>query len=163
MLNEYSKFLDKMLLQTLNNHPVHILTKEGEFSPSSFIPFCSFGKEFIGTRTDEFELPVCNISNPMIHLDQICYEMNLQEMKDSNDDNLMNQLEWGLTLAMDYNEERQLLNTKMKEYSKNEVQDNHFTLYLDTISILFYDIMCIIITNKPYMSCLLLLLQMKVF
>ena len=113
MLNEYSKFLDKMLLQTLNNHPVHILTKEGDFSPSSFIPFCSFGKEFIGTRTDEFELPVCNISKPMIYLDQICYEMNLQEMKDSNDDNLMNQLEWGLTLAMDYNEERQLLAGKM--------------------------------------------------
>ena len=137
MLNEYSKFLDKMLLQTLNNHPVHILTKEGDFSPSSFIPFCSFGKEFIGTRTDEFDIPVCNISKPMIHLDQICYEMNLQEMKDSNDEILMNQLEWGLTLAMDYNEERQLLNTKMKGYSKNEIQDNHFTLYLDTISILF--------------------------
>ena len=147
MFNENSKFLDKMFLQTLNNHPVHILTKEGDFSPSSFIPFCSFGKEFIGTRTDEFDIPVCNISKPMIHLDQICYEIDLQEMKDSNDEKLMNQLELGLTLAMDYNEERQLLKTKMKE---NEIQDNHFTLYLDTISILFYDITCIIIiTTSP--------------
>ena len=40
-----------------------------------------------------------------------------------------------LTLVLDYNEERQLLDTKMKEYGQNDIQDNHFTLYLDTISI----------------------------
>ena len=37
---------DKMLLQTVNNHPVHILNNEGDFSPSSFIPFCIFGEKY---------------------------------------------------------------------------------------------------------------------
>ena len=133
------------MLQTLSNHPPHILNKEGNFSPSSFIPFCSFGKEFIGARTNEFDIPVCNISKPKIYFDQICYEMDLQEMKETNIENLMNQLEWGLTLAIDYNEERQLLNTEMNEYnfSQNDIPDSHFTLYLDTISNLFQDMICI--------------------
>ena len=141
-----------MLLQTLSNHPAHILNNEGDFSPSSFIPFCSFGKEFIGARTNEFDVPVCNISKPKIQFDQICYEMDLQEMKDQNSENLMNQLEWGLTLAIDYNEERLLLKSEMKEknyLSKTDIEEDHFTLYLDTISIFFNDIMCIIITNRP--------------
>ena len=50
---------DKILLQTLSNHPVHIL--KNKFSTSSFIPFCSFGKKFIGERDNEFYIPVCNI------------------------------------------------------------------------------------------------------
>ena len=130
--------LDKMLLQTLNNHPVHILDNEGHFSPSSFIPFCSFGKEFIGNEINEFDIPVCNIFKPKLHYNQLCYETDLQELKDSNQ--LMNQLEIGLTLAIDYNEERQLVNIERKKrsgrkkYFNNENQDKQFAVYLETIS-----------------------------
>ena len=129
-----------MLLKTLRNHPVHILDKKGHFSPSSFIPFCSFGKEFIGIKNQYFDIPVCNIFKPKLHYDQLCYETDLQELKDSH--SLMNQLEMGLTLAIDYNEERQPLNIDgkntiaIKEYYKKESQDNPFAVYLDTISIL---------------------------
>ena len=70
----------------------------------------------------------------------------------------MDQLEMGLTLAIDYNEERQLLNTNeknasaLKEYFINENQDNPFAVYLDTISILYS------ISNMSRVYSLLLLL-----
>ena len=63
-------------------------------------------------------------------------------MKDK--DNLMNQLELGLTLVLDYNEERQInqLNSKNESISKKEFSynieienDNTLSMYLDTISI----------------------------
>merc|ERR1712074_371782 len=55
---------DEELLQTVSNHPVHILNDEGGFSPSSFIPFCSFGDEFIGVKVNQSDVPVCNIFKP---------------------------------------------------------------------------------------------------
>ena len=127
-----------MLLQTVSNHPVHILNDERKFSPSSFIPFCYFGEEFIGARIKEFEIPVCNIFKPRIYLDQLCYETNLQDLKDSQ--KIGKQLEMGLTLVLDYNEERQNFNNilkkkfsgKKKLYNSNE----DVSIYLDTISLL---------------------------
>ena len=127
-----------MLLQTVSNHPVHILNDEGKFSPSSFIPFCSFGEEFIGARTQEFETPVCNIFRPRIYLNQLCYETNLQDLKDSQ--KIGKQLEKGLTLILDYNEERQNYNIMEQNESqtmKELYPDNDdVSIFLDTISLL---------------------------
>ena len=91
---------DKKLLQTVKNHPVHILNDEGEFSPSSFIPFCSFGEKILGAKFEKFDVPVCNIFKPRIYFDQYCYEKDLQELKSSNIKTLENQLEIGLTLVI---------------------------------------------------------------
>ena len=132
--------LDKVLLQTVNNHPVHILSEMGKFSPSAFIPFCYFGKEFIGARIQEFEIPVCNIFKSRIYLDQLCYETNLQDLKDSQ--KIGKQLEKGLTLILDYNEERQNYNIMEQNESqtmKELYPDNgDVSIYLDTISLLHY-------------------------
>ena len=113
------------------NHPVHILNEKGNFSPSSFIPFCSFGDDFIGAETKEFPIPVCDIFKPKHYFDQLCYETNLEELKDSK--KLRNQLKTGLTLALDYNEERQL---DIKSSSKNNDNDggNSFSMFVDTKS-----------------------------
>ena len=100
--------IDKKLLQTVANHPVHILNKNEELSSSSFIPFCSFGEDLIGAKINGFEIAACNMFKPKIHNDQLCYETDLQELKDNNNKNLMKQLEIGLTLILDYNEERQI-------------------------------------------------------
>ena len=125
-----------MLLQTVNNHPVHILNDEKKFSPSSFIPFCYFGEKFIGAKIQEFELPVCNIFNPRIYLDQLCYETNLQDLKESH--KIEKQLQMGLTLVLDYNEERQIFNNIKRNESKtmNALYPNNedVSIYLDTIS-----------------------------
>ena len=127
-----------MLLQTVSNHPVHILNENGNFSPSSFIPFCYFGEEFIGARIQEFETPVCNIFRPRIYLDQLCYETNLQDLKDSQ--KIEKQLEKGLTLILDYNEERQSFNImkQNKSQTMNALypDNNDASIFLDTISLL---------------------------
>ena len=115
-----------MLFQTVSNHPIHILNNKGELSPSSFLPFCSFGKGFIGIKRNEFKIPVCNIFKPKNYFDQICYETNLQELKDGNSNQLRKQLELGLTLVLDYNEERQ---------AANHIDVDAFSIFLDTISI----------------------------
>ena len=119
---------------------MHILNRNGEFSRSSFIPFCSFGDKLIGSKIDGFDMKVCNIFKPKLHYNQLCFETDLQELKDK--DNLMNQLELGLTLVLDYNEERQInqLNSKngsvsKEEFSYNKHNDNSLSMYLDTISI----------------------------
>ena len=130
--------LDKVLLQTVNNHPVHILNGEKKFSPSSFIPFCYFGEEFIGAKIDEFEIPVCNIFRPRNYLDQLCYETNLYDLKDSQ--KIREQLENGLTLVLDYNEERQNYNMIPKNGSQAKRalyhKNNDVSIYLDTISLM---------------------------
>ena len=128
-----------MVLQTLSNHPVHILNNEGEYSPSSFIPFCSFGEEFVGKRIDDFEILVCDIFKPRNYFDQLCYETNLQDLKDRNNLKVLKQLETGLTLVLDYNEERQSYNFISKNRSLSikppyNNDDSSFSVYLDTIS-----------------------------
>ena len=126
-----------MLLQTVSNHPVHILNKDAEFSPSSFIPFCSFGEEFIGANLSGFDIPVCNIFKPRNYLDQFCYETDLNELKHSQSQKIGKQLELGLTLVLDYNEERQNYfkiskndSNRMKAFYHN---DNGISIYLDAI------------------------------
>ena len=129
-------------MQTLNNHPVHILNTKREVSLSSFIPFCSFGDELIGSDIDGFDMKVCDIFKPKLFYDQLCYETDLQEIKDRNSVNVMNQLEMGLTLVLDYNEERQLNSlhstkdsiSKKKKFSYNFHNGNTLSMYLDTIS-----------------------------
>ena len=83
-------------------------------------------------------MKVCDIFKPKLYYDQLCFETDLQELKDR--DNLMNQLELGLTLVIDYNEERQInpnnaknVSSSGKEHSFNLNKDNSFTMYLDTI------------------------------
>ena len=129
--------LDKQVLQ---NHPVHIVNKQKEFSQSSFIPFCAFGDKLIGSIIDEFDMKVCNIFKPKLHYDQLCFETDLQELRDK--DNFMNQLELGLTLVLDYNEERQInqLSFKNGSISKNEFSfnlnnSNSLSMFLEKISI----------------------------
>ena len=123
-----------------SNHPVHILNTNGKFSRSSFIPFCAFGDKLIGSEIDGFDMKVCNIFKPKLNYDQLCFETDLQELKDR--DNLMNQLELGLTLVLDYNEERQIMplgsnngSILKNEFSFNLKNGNSLSMHLDTISI----------------------------
>ena len=122
----------------MSNHPAHILKNEGEFSSSSLIPFCTFGEKFIGNRTSEFKIPVCDIFEPKNYFDQICYETNLQDLKDSNSKKRESQLEMGLTLVLDYNEERQSYNVPNIQSQDMKVpyqkDDSSLSVYIDTIS-----------------------------
>ena len=126
-------------MQRVSNHPVHILNNEGLFSPSSFIPFCSFGEEFLGEKNEEFDIPVCDIFKTKPYFDQLCYEVDLQELKHSQ--KIVDQLTFGLTLVLDYNEERQIKVNSMAPEEGNKFtrsiyhkKDDSFSVYVDTIS-----------------------------
>ena len=95
-------------MQIVNNHPVHIVNKTGGLSPSAFIPFCTFGGDMdaMGTKVEGFKYSVCNSFEEKILNDQLCYEVDLEKFKDR--DNINNQLQKGLILILDYNEDRQI-------------------------------------------------------
>ena len=102
---------DKNLLHTFNNHPVHIIDDRGKLSPSAFIPFCSFGDDFetMSMTIENFSLPVCNSFRAVTHKDQVCYQVDLEKYK--KEDNLKEQLNNGLVLILDYNEDRNMLSS----------------------------------------------------
>ena len=133
-------FIDKELLRTVSNHPVHILNDAGNFSPSSFIPFCYFGDDFIGAKVNEFKIPVCNVFKPRNHIDQLCYETDLQDLKDSQ--KIGKQLEMGLTLVLDYNEERQIYNFKVQAKKAFYQNNADVSIHLETISLLNLNKIC---------------------
>ena len=83
------------IIQKYNNHPVHIIDMEGNLSPSAFIPFCEFGgnMSIMGTRIDQFEVPVCNSFHAKVLNDQLCYEVDLD---------IERNLDLGLAFFMDY-------------------------------------------------------------
>ena len=128
------------IMQKDKNHPVHIIDEDGNLSKLSFIPFCEFAGNLsvMGKKIDEFQYPVCNSFKPRVMNDQLCYEVDLNKYKDSDD--MEQKLKVGLVFFMDYNEDRQvLLNESMdKEESFVDVMEgNHgrnALIYLDTIS-----------------------------
>ena len=76
----------------------------------------------MGIKIDQFSVPVCNSFRPKIIQDQLCYEVDPNEYKKllNNDE-----IELGLTLYINYNEER---DTSFQSQNSN---DNH--IILDTI------------------------------
>ena len=86
-----------------------------------------------------FEQPICDIFKPKNHHDQVCFETDLEKLRDKI--NLRKQLEMGLTLILDYNEERQLSsdsNHKNRNEKKvtNHNNENSFSIHLNTIGII---------------------------
>ena len=51
----------KAYIEELSSHPVHIRNKEGNFMPSSLVPFCGFGADMFsfGEIVDNFTYPIC--------------------------------------------------------------------------------------------------------
>ena len=123
------------------------MDREGKISPSSFIPFCSFGddKKIMGRQAIGFNNPVCDSFEAKIRNDQLCYEVDLQKYKDTN--KIKKQLKSGLILLLDYNLERQSKTynpKKIHKYSSDE-NENDVHIYLDTISKLDFQTRCSIL------------------
>ena len=98
----------------------------------------------MGTKIDQFAIPVCRSFQAKIHNEQICYEIDLQRF--SNPKNIERELELGFAFIMDYNEDRQItfdsgsgFNLKnvevdglVKEFVK-DIEDESSLIYLNTI------------------------------
>ena len=102
------------------NNPVHIIDKSGHVSPSSFIPFCELGgnPDLMGIKIEQFDFPVCNSFTEKILNGQLCYQVNIDELKKhkpfTNTD-----LQIGLTLLLDYNSDRTLKSSNEQSTGKS--------------------------------------------
>ena len=94
----------------------------------------------IGKKINEFGVPVCNIFGAKVHNDQLCYEVNLELLKERF--KIEEQLRDGLFLVLDYNEDRQFVTKDHKKEFKNEIrryflkdEDDSVQIHLDTLGI----------------------------
>ena len=94
----------------------------------------------MGTKIDEFDVPVCNSFQAKVLNDQLCYEVDLNKL--SNKNNLDRELKSGFSFIMDYNEDRQVefnrnfRNKKDNTLTSNVVesdQDQQAVIYLNTV------------------------------
>ena len=111
----------------VSNHPVHIMRADGSKSPSAFIPFCYFGKnaEDHGLKIDGFKYPVCNMFKSKSLNDQLCYEVDVNDFK--TQETTTGDLKAGLTILVDYNEDRQIGTNKIKQQkNENELSGKDF-------------------------------------
>ena len=83
-------------------------------SPSAFIPFCELAGDasLLGRRVAGFDVPVCDKFEPTVVEGQICYRLEtdryfkqLRREREGGDDGKEKE---GLTLVLDYNEERNI-------------------------------------------------------
>ena len=102
-------------MQRLSNHPVHVYDKDGEISPSAFIPFCAYGDNMTAMAImqdsvdRDIELPVCNTFVSKIHNNELCYEVDLYNYNYDTKEGIEKELDLGLVFFMDYNEDRQVI------------------------------------------------------
>ena len=89
---------------------------------------CKFGGALDFSETSfDVGFPVCNSFKPVMHFDQVCYEVDLN-IKFKKDQNLMRYLRTGITLILDYNEDRQI---RLNGENKN----NNAKIYFNTMSL----------------------------
>ena len=95
-------------LHRITNHPVHIFDEEDEISPSAFIPFCQFGKNIsaLGREAVFWKFPVCNSFKAKIFYDQLCYEVDVNDILE-RESFTYHELKLGLSLLVDTNFNRQ--------------------------------------------------------
>ena len=102
---------------------MHIFDENGEQSPSAFIPFCGYGRNYSalgGVKFKNFNSTFCNSFRPSFVKDQLCYEVDVKEYLDK--DTISKDLSSGLIFLMDYNEDRELMTTKSNDSSKTNLK-----------------------------------------
>ena len=129
------------VVKVVSNHPVHIYDEVGNLSPSALIPFCDFGrsKSTIGNMMEDYELPVCDSFKAKVMNDQLCYEVDLHEYRNNNN-NIG--LKTGLVFFMDYNEDRQVILKENDQMPEDDafvdkvdasLDDEKASIYLNTL------------------------------
>ena len=112
----------------MTNHPVHIVDVDGNLSPTALIPFCEFGGNMsvMGTKIDQFNVPVCNSFRPKILQEQLCYTVDPNMYKRYVDEK---NVELSLGLFINYNEDREL----SLENDKISLSDDENYIIVETI------------------------------
>ena len=102
-LEKILNILDTPFIHAFTNHPVHIVDEKKNYSPSAFIPFCSFAGNLsvMGARVSKFDLPVCDKFRPVILEGQLCYQVDVNQFMNQIDRKKL--MSHGLVFMMDYN------------------------------------------------------------
>ena len=79
----------------------------------------------MGKKIQNFSSPVCNSFKAVIHKDQLCYEVEMDQFKIKG--KVREQLEKGLVLLLDYNDDKSMIDS-----TPNDMDD--VKLHIDTIS-----------------------------
>ena len=130
--------LEDKNLGLATNHPVHIFDAKKILNPSSFIPFCWFGKlKDFGATSDKFNVSLCQSFQPKLRNDQLCYIIDPNQLlhKDEND--------LSVYFLIDENKDRQIAVNDSYKVNKthSNLEDFQITndekmetlIYLDTI------------------------------
>ena len=83
-----------------------MIEDQGTLSPSSFIPFCSFGgnASVEGKSNNNFNSPVCDKFSPTFLDGQLCYQVDPNELRNKVD--MKKMASHGIIMLLDYNFER---------------------------------------------------------
>ena len=108
------------------SHPVHLIDSGTTLNPTALVPFCSISDDYsaMGVKIKQIDVPVCNSFRPKIKKDQLCYTVDLNEIK-SNKAGSKNKVFF--TFFIDFNEDRELSVAQNIEEQKNSEVANRST------------------------------------
>ena len=123
-----------MEMQRLSSHPVHLVDYDGNLNPTALVPFCSVSDDYsaIGVKIDQMDVPVCNSFRPKIVRDQLCYSVDLNQIKHKISFKKMTDF----SFFIDYNKERELLDSDNEiESIDKEIKNDGNGIIIETIGI----------------------------
>ena len=106
------------------HHPVHLIDEEGRLSPSALIPFCDFGGDvsWVGQKVPQFDLAVCDSFRKTLLKGQLCYSLDVNQLR--REKFSREHFGLGLTLLLDYNEDRMIPSSGSGSGRQDESEKN---------------------------------------
>ena len=123
-----------MDIQRATSHPVHLIDNIGTtLNPTALVPFCSISDDYsaMGVKIEQIDVPVCNSFRPKIRKDQLCYTVDLNDIKKKTG----SEHKVFFTFFIDFNEDRELSvaqNEKEKKIS-NFTNSSACKIIIETI------------------------------
>ena len=121
------------------------MNTSNELSPSAFIPFCQFGEDtsLLGITNPNFKFPICNSFKPKILENQLCYQIDLNEIKKNLSEKYLSVAltHTGLILGIDPNPELntvrnvdvQLKHTLLNYIYEADTSDSEALIHIGTL------------------------------
>ena len=86
----------------------------------------------MGTTIPQFELPVCTSFKPHVIRDRLCYQLDVNKMRENIETGRA--MKTGLILALDYNRERSLSDPAgLHKLQESADQYRHATIRIETL------------------------------
>ena len=125
-------------IQRYSTHPVHILNESDNLNPSAFIPFCAFDGDMtvLSQMRENLSFPLCSAFQPRVLDGQVCYFVDLNTAM--GDRTVRQGPAHGLTLFVDYNEERmvgRVTNEQEEAFPnlKEQTEDKELKIHINTL------------------------------